>query len=617
MTVSTDEKLAALWEQVVECVAKEDWDGIIDACNQIIAINPNDATTYCNRGVAYREKGEYDRAIKDYDKAIEHKPDYAAAYCNRGVTYRKKREYDRAIKDYDKAIEHKPDYAAAYCNRGVTYRKKREYDRAIKDYDKAIDLESDYAAAYNNCGFAYHEKREYDRAIKYYDKAIDLESDDATVYYNRGFAYHEKGEYDRAIKDYSKAIDIKPDDATVYYNRGFAYHEKGEYDRAIKDYSKAIDIKPDDAEAYYNRGVAYGKKGEYDCALVDFSEAYKKGLKGYIILYLAYTIKNIRPQSDNVTLFKCFIEVSKAINNIKNELHKKTESYRVVHYCALTTLKSMSDGEPFRFYNVAYMNDPEEGEALFRMMPEGNAIAAAFYGKDAATYHRYQPYYIGSFIDGEENADKIVFWRTYGKNEGTDAAGCSLVFDQQQFSDTLKAEIEGMKGMTSPGGSDEKRKPCLYRVVYEGAEEIEKTIEGMLKKLHDRLDTLIKEIEEEKESNNESKQKLKLLGCALIDSIRYLFKSKHYEHEQEMRVVEYIGSEDKENKEDKEDIKEDIKEDEGLGAPKLYVEPYKNTEFCFSEVVLGPKTENGVVLGVWVSKKKPGVTVKKSILPYR
>ena len=680
MTPTMNEKLSTLWKQANECFRKEDWDGIIAACTKILAITPDDATAYNLRGAAYGKKGDFDHAIEDFDKAIEYKPkfadaydnrglaydkkgdvdraiedfykaieyksDYARAYNNRGAAYSKKRYFDRAIKDLDKAIEYEPDLANAYNNRGLAYGEKGDFDRAIKDYDKAIEYKSDYANAYNNRGLAYHKKGDVERAIKDLDKAIEYESDYAIAYNNRGLAYHKKGDVDSAIKNYDKAIEYEPDYAIAYNNRGLAYHKKGDVDSAIKNYDKAIECKPDYADVYCHRGLAYHKKGdveraiknhnkaieyepdyagayggrgivyyekeEFDHAIKDFSAAYDKGLKNLIILYLAYKINTIQP--GNITIFKSFMDIWLTIRQIKKILNKPFDSVssdpdkelkykRVIHYCPLKTLKNMINGKSFHFYNVAYMNDPEEGEALFNIMSKDPNIRKYFYKDDATTYC-YRPYYIGSFIAGKDSEDQISFWRIYGKNNGIDAAGCSLIFDRKQFSSTLK---EGIAGMTSQDDSDGSAMPCLYRVFYEYPKTTEEDKSGNeqiikeLKVLHKQLKKLKTKIKKEK--CKKSKQEIKSLACALIDSIRYLFKSKHYEHEHEVRVVEFRAEEA---------IKE---EDTGINAPKFYIESYKN--FCFSEVILGPKTLNAVALGVWVSKNRPEVKVRQSAVPYR
>jgi len=67
-----------------------------------------------NRGIAYAEKADYDRAIADYTEAIRLDPKLAEAYCSRGAAYgRGKSEYDKAIDDLTEAIRLNPKYADA------------------------------------------------------------------------------------------------------------------------------------------------------------------------------------------------------------------------------------------------------------------------------------------------------------------------------------------------------------------------------------------------------------------------------------------------------------------------------------------------------------------------
>jgi tetratricopeptide (TPR) repeat protein len=98
------------------------------------------ASTFNNRGVAYVDKREYDRAIQDFDQVIKLNPNDTAAFNNRGVAYVDKHEYDRAIQDFDQAIKLNPNYALAFNNRGVAYADKGQYDRTIQDYDQARQL---------------------------------------------------------------------------------------------------------------------------------------------------------------------------------------------------------------------------------------------------------------------------------------------------------------------------------------------------------------------------------------------------------------------------------------------------------------------------------------------
>ena len=129
-------------------------DDKIAACTRSINSGlwkgPNLAWAYTNRGIAYRAKGEPDRAIADYDKAIWLNPKFPDAYNGRGSAYDDRGDRDRAIADYDQAIRLNPNFADAYNNRGIAYRAKGEPDRAIADYDQAIRLNPNFALAFYN-----------------------------------------------------------------------------------------------------------------------------------------------------------------------------------------------------------------------------------------------------------------------------------------------------------------------------------------------------------------------------------------------------------------------------------------------------------------------------------
>ncbi|MBU4388317.1 MAG: tetratricopeptide repeat protein, partial [Proteobacteria bacterium] len=141
-------KVLAFWENG----KYTDPDKAIGYLNKAISLDSNYADAYNNRGLAWADKGNYDRAMSDYNKAIELNPRDAMPYNNRGLAWRNKGNYDRAMSDYNKAIELNPEYAAAYNNRGSTWVHKGNYDRAMSDYNKAIELNPRDAMPYNNRG---------------------------------------------------------------------------------------------------------------------------------------------------------------------------------------------------------------------------------------------------------------------------------------------------------------------------------------------------------------------------------------------------------------------------------------------------------------------------------
>ena len=64
---------------------------------------------YSGLGIAYREIGEFDNALKNIDEAIKIDPSEASIHLYRGNIHRVKGDLDEAIADYDEAIRLQPD----------------------------------------------------------------------------------------------------------------------------------------------------------------------------------------------------------------------------------------------------------------------------------------------------------------------------------------------------------------------------------------------------------------------------------------------------------------------------------------------------------------------------
>jgi tetratricopeptide (TPR) repeat protein len=104
-------------------------DKDIDDYTKAIELNPNEASAYIRRGVAYEAKRDYNNAIADFTTAINMRDN--VGYLYRGSAYQEKREYDRAIADLSKFIEMNPNASLAYWGRGQVYICMREYGKAI------------------------------------------------------------------------------------------------------------------------------------------------------------------------------------------------------------------------------------------------------------------------------------------------------------------------------------------------------------------------------------------------------------------------------------------------------------------------------------------------------
>lgn len=235
-------------------------------------VDPEMVANYLNRGMAFKQQGNIDRALAAFSKAIQLDPKLIAAYFKRGNTYLDHGEVDRAIADYATAIKLDPGNAAAWMNRGLAYFKKGDFDSVIADCTEAVKLDPKLASAYSIRANAFWERGDRHRAIADYNLALRGDPKNALAYNGRGLAFAEEGNLEQAIADYSQALRLEPRLLIAYLNRGNAYRLKNAHDPALADLTKALKIDPRNATAYFYRGLALTAKGAYDQAISDLSK---------------------------------------------------------------------------------------------------------------------------------------------------------------------------------------------------------------------------------------------------------------------------------------------------------------------------------------------------------
>src|SRR5215470_16256451 len=229
----------------------------VDGCSAVIKAARDKpeklAEVFNNRGVAYRLKGDTDRAIADYAQAIKLNAKFPAAFNNRGVAYDYKGDYDHAIADYDQAIKLKPS-AESHFNRGNAYLGKSQYASAIDDYNQAIKLKADFAQAFDNRCWARAVVGILKQALADCNEALRLMPNNAATLDSRGFVFLKMTHYDAAVSDYDAALRINPKLAFALYGRGLA-RLKNEDPSGEADIAAAKALQADIAEEYARYGM--------------------------------------------------------------------------------------------------------------------------------------------------------------------------------------------------------------------------------------------------------------------------------------------------------------------------------------------------------------------------
>ena len=493
------------------------------------------------------------------------------------------------------------------------------------------------------------EHKNWDELIAVFTKIIDQEQEPSAkvfAYINRAAAYNHraaadnrKGDHNLAIADCDKALKLAPSDPLMkfigLFYRGVACRDKGDYGQAIADFDEALRLKVPDtikANVHHGRGVAYIDQENFLYAFKNFKKAgecqpvLKVEMSEIYVADQTADIYKDRAEEDGGRAFELYFKLSEAIIKIQNkQFYRPREAKEVAHYTSLHTLKTLATHEHFRLYNANYMNDPEEGRVFFEIM-KGHGIEnveEVFYGNNEKKPH-LSPAYIGSFVKVDANEpeqkDELFLWRTYGKHDGQEAAGACLVFKHEGtvFAENCGPQIGAMQqlqskmpmsaGDTSNPGERQPQKPDLYEIVYSDKRNNQEP-SAELKELTKSLKQVKKHVSEENDDN--SKKKLKRLTRNLLDTIRFLFKARHYKEEGEVRVVQVRYYDEKKTTQDPDDIHVDTEQI----PPRFYMETHEN--FRFSEIILGPQARSVPEWKHWLKKQDETLIVDKSKIEYR
>ena len=609
-------------------------------------------------GVAYAESGERKQAIKILSNIRREEADpeiYTQAQLNLGVAYAKSGKPDQAITVLSKIRREEVNpktYAQAQLGLGVAYAESGKREQAIKTWSK-VRHEDDpkvYALAQLGLGAAYYAQRKLDQAIKTWSN-IRREKIAPETYaqaqFNLGVAYHAQGEPEQAIVAWSNIR--RSDDSKIYaraqFNLGNTYKDQGNPEQAIVAWSNIRREEADPetyARAQFNIGKIYEDKGDLERA----KEAYCNAQD-----FFYYNYERVK------RILECPPKVIKKLRGIAENTDEVLKSLQIIpdfesqvaHYSRASTAftlleKKRKDQKPshFRLSTIRGVNDPTEGLVLGKYWAQ-QGISETIHTNDTATF-------ISCFTF---NHDSLNQFRLYGKENGQEATGVSLVFKKEFFSDqsdTLefiaapsidppsKLGQDSSKETEKPESNKLIGKSTLYRCIYLDPETwywtlaqrdkstfyrenkkaakdqwneysakisgIKGSVKNCLFDDNNSVLSMLKSISEELEESNapeeshtysiEEKQKILEAIRFILLPLQYLVKHIAFQEEQECRIMYITQFRDEKVHSNREEQKMYVEYEEPVlpHIDKIYLSPGSAKYQDFFRILLDQKEDD-------------------------
>ena len=224
------------------CGQLGDMQSLTKYSNEILKLQPNNATAWSNLANAQASLGQQDEALKNYQKALDLKPDDPGILNNLGNAYYIANELELAAETLQKVIELMPDYADAYSNLGNIYKALNNDNMAINYFQRAIKIKPDLFEAHMNLGNILSDRiGHFKSAEEYFRNALNIKPDNITAHIGFINMLRFQGLYEEALDAIQTVLKFHPDNISALSLTAEIYELQGNHDEAYKQARQLVD----------------------------------------------------------------------------------------------------------------------------------------------------------------------------------------------------------------------------------------------------------------------------------------------------------------------------------------------------------------------------------------
>ncbi len=205
-------------------------------------------------------RGDLEHAIDDFTRALALRPQEAQYFYERGVARARSKQMDDALADFEQAVKLRPGDVPALLRLAEMRLAAHDNAEAITSLDSVDRLAPKEADLRLELARLYARLARYDQTVAQYDLWIAVHREDARMPEALGGRCRARAligqDLGKALDDCDAALRREPKNATYLDSRGLTRLRQGKFDRAISDYDASLKARPANAESLYGRGLA-------------------------------------------------------------------------------------------------------------------------------------------------------------------------------------------------------------------------------------------------------------------------------------------------------------------------------------------------------------------------
>lgn len=616
---------------------KEDCKNIIDELKNKEGLD-NSFHLQFLLGRFYKKVGNYDEAMEYFESIYKHRKYIARgsigfkAYYNLAQCKIKKNEIYRARKilcEIREFLKKNSGYIDKFCeiDYGYCLIQEGKYSKALEVYKSLLaDVEDKFGREqflkiYSNIAECYIYMKNWLGANEFLDKVLEIDSTNVKALYFKAVTllnnllYTEKADYSDVYMMFDNLIGKQTDEiginsgwlisAVLLYKQTLSETVKRKIIKRIrytlqpismKSFSFLSDFILNELELNVD-----DKNSTFDTLYRDFchiklidggeNKAFQRLMNSTEFHYFE--------KKDRAFLLANIVKMYKYVLEIKDSCRFTLDNFDELpyHYTKLNTLnylliKKEEQNPRLRLWNTTYMNDAYEGRVFDKLLKKSDKkdidIIENYFGdSEGIQMKTISNVYITSFSTAKNS---FQMWSIYGDNEN----GVAIKFDENFFDIR-----DRYNNLILDDDVDDKY--ALYKVQYLDINEIEDGDEiiSRINKIGLHMNSVeerLRKLERKKSDGSfkSAEAEIRAFITDRLNEVRFLFKNKSYEYENELRLIRCSHT--------------SCIDDKNFTIPRLFINVDKDINNL--EIKLGSKLEKQQIKDLCVWLKSTG-KVKK------
>jgi len=232
-----------------------------------------EATAHLSLARAFRQKGYYSEALREYRLALDRGEDRMLVRQGMAELHLLRHDLPAALDLYDQLVTELEASAKLWNERGVTLHQLGRGEEALESYHTAIAASDDYAMSHNNLGVSLAARGQSDQAVESFRQALRRRPELLQARLNLALILSQMRRYQLSLEAYRQALDTAPDSCAAWNGIGLVLVELRRHQDAKNAFARAVESDASNAAAHYNLSFTLSNLGDFEGALREVRRA--------------------------------------------------------------------------------------------------------------------------------------------------------------------------------------------------------------------------------------------------------------------------------------------------------------------------------------------------------